>query len=247
MQIVRDKGYNQINQSLQWPNIVPQITNLLNQIIDTNFILGREALSYESGSNSSPSSGSGPGPGSDSESSETYLKIRENISGIISSLDNHLKKYFQAYPPQTILRLSELLLYPNRHSSKHQAFKYLRAIERCIRVTETAVTFSDINESAKPELGHKSINYINGEEIHFSMELIPWLRDSDDDQDNRAGDRSMDEDTVHDEMMIDEDFGENITENINICEDTLMSDQSPIKTPGHGHPPTTNIEINTNR
>jgi len=97
---------------------------------------------------------------------------------LLSSLSSILTTQFDAAPPYTIQRLSELIRYPNAHYKSPS--KYLRAIQRVLSVSSPTTAFP-LPPSAVDSMPNGAASFNLGSDESLGGALlspIPWLTES---------------------------------------------------------------------
>ncbi|PWW73337.1 hypothetical protein C7212DRAFT_359483 [Tuber magnatum] len=97
---------------------------------------------------------------------------------LLASLSNILTTQFDAAPPYTIQRLSELIRYPNAHYKSLS--KYLRAIQRVLSVSSPTTAFP-LPPSAVDSMPNGAASFNLGSDESLGGALlspIPWLAES---------------------------------------------------------------------
>ncbi|MCJ1309775.1 hypothetical protein MMC25_003436 [Agyrium rufum] len=120
-----------------------------------------------------------------SNDNEDYLSspaaLPAALKALLQSITRTLQTAFSSYPPHTVQRLAELILYPTRHYKTLPS--YLRAVDRVVSVSSTANTYplpslarsngETTNESAflASNTGGENGSDFNG----AALTPIPWL------------------------------------------------------------------------
>ncbi|KAG0635629.1 hypothetical protein HOY80DRAFT_981271 [Tuber brumale] len=97
---------------------------------------------------------------------------------LLASLSNILTTQFDAAPPYTIQRLSELICYPNAHYKSLS--KYLRAIQRVLSVSSPTTAFP-LPQSVVDSMPNGAASFNLGSDESLGGALlspIPWLAES---------------------------------------------------------------------
>ncbi|KAE8450617.1 hypothetical protein EG329_005961 [Mollisiaceae sp. DMI_Dod_QoI] len=133
----------------QWPGLLPRLLSRLEKIVKEDFSPPTTSAPSSRPIPSSPPTQSTTGEPSSQNSSQSTNKenappttpttFPPEIQNLIKSITSTLNSLFTRYPPHTIQRLSELILYPKQHY--RTLASYLHALDRVVHVTSGAHIF----------------------------------------------------------------------------------------------------------
>ncbi|RDL33146.1 Uncharacterized protein BP5553_08585 [Venustampulla echinocandica] len=142
-----------------WPGLLSRLIPRLHKIVQTEFPSPSspppQQPAAQSISSSPPIQTINPDPSSQNSGSSTQSTDKENapppgvqspsaslptqVQTLLTSITSTLESLFSKYPPHTVQRLAELILYPRQHYRILSS--YLHAVDRTVHVTSGAHIF----------------------------------------------------------------------------------------------------------